>query len=164
MAGPIERAKNLIQQIDEEHRFDFDAMRNGLMRMLWGYFLKLMIADRAAIFVNAGFDMPSHYEGVFVILATVLFAVQIYSDLAGYTLIAKGAAEVMGYRLVDNFSAPYFAASIREFWHRWHISLSTWFRDYLYIPLGGSRKGKLCQYRNVIVVFLACGLWHGADL
>ncbi len=164
MAGPIERAKNLIQQIDEEHRFDFDAMRNGLMRMLWGYFLKLMIADRAAIFVNAVFDMPSHYEGVFVILATVLFAVQIYSDLAGYTLIAKGAAEVMGYRLVDNFSAPYFAASIREFWHRWHISLSTWFRDYLYIPLGGSRKGKLCQYRNVIVVFLACGLWHGADV
>ncbi|MDE6364619.1 MAG: MBOAT family protein [Lachnospiraceae bacterium] len=162
-AGPIERANSLMQQIDEEHTFDFDAMRNGLLRMLWGYFLKLMIADRAAIFVNAVFDMPSQYEGVFVILAAVLFAVQIYSDLAGYALIAKGAAEVMGFRLTDNFSAPYFSASIGEFWRRWHISLSTWFRDYLYISLGSNRKGKICQYRNVIMVFLAGGLWHGAE-
>lgn len=162
-AGPIERAKSLMQQIHEEHTFDFDAMRNGLLRMLWGYYLKLMIADRAAIFVNAVFDMPSQYEGVFVILAAILFAVQIYSDLAGYALIVQGAAEVMGFRLTDNFSAPYFAASVGEFWQRWHISLSAWFHDYLYIPLGGSSKGKICQYRNVIVVFLAIGIWHGVD-
>ena len=163
ICGPMERAKSLMRQIHEEHVFQFEAMRNGLLSMLWGYFLKLMIADRAAIFVNTVFETPSQYEGVFVVLAAVLFAVQIYSDMMGYSLIAKGAAQVMGFELMDNFAAPYFAASVGAFWQRWHLSLSTWFHDYLYMPLGGSSKGRWCQYRNLMVVFLAVGLWHGAS-
>lgn len=162
VAGPIERSKNLLRQLKKEQHFDYLRMRKGLLIMLWGYFLKLVIADRAAVFVNTVYGDPSLYGGVYLAVATLLFAVQIYCDFAGYSTIARGAALVMGFSLTENFEAPYFAKSVTEFWRRWHISLSGWFRDYLYIPLGGNRKGSFKKYRNLLLVFLASGLWHGA--
>ena len=164
VAGPIERSKNLLRQLNEEHHFSFEQARSGFMLMIWGYFLKLVIADRIALFVQpiyAGRGID--YTGWYLIVATVLFAFQIYCDFAGYSTIAMGAAEIMGFRLTDNFNAPYFSQSVSEFWRRWHISLSSWFRDYLYIPLGGSRKGTLRKYFNLMIVFLVSGLWHGAS-
>jgi D-alanyl-lipoteichoic acid acyltransferase DltB (MBOAT superfamily) len=133
--------------------------------MLWGFFQKLVIADRAAIFVNTVYNDPAKYNhyGFVSILATVLFAFQIYCDFASYSDIARGAAEVMGFSLMKNFNTPYFSQSVAEFWRRWHISLSTWFRDYLYIPLGGNRKGTLRKYINLMIVFCVSGLWHGAS-
>lgn len=163
VAGPIERSKNLLKQVEEEHSFDYMRLRKGLLIMLWGYFLKLVIADRAAIFVNAVYGNYAAYDGLYIAAATLLFAVQIYCDFAGYSTIAQGAALVLGFRLMENFEAPYFAGSVAEFWRRWHISLSGWFRDYLYIPLGGNRKGKLRKKLNLMVVFLVSGLWHGAS-
>ncbi len=163
VAGPIERSKNLLSQIHENHSFDYDRARSGLVLMLWGLFLKLVIADRAAIVVNQVFNHYDWYAGLYLAVAAILFAIQIYCDFGSYSLIAIGAAEVMGFKLMDNFRQPYFSTSIEEFWRRWHISLSTWFRDYLYIPLGGNRRGTLRKYFNVIVVFLASGLWHGAN-
>ena len=163
VAGPIERSKNLLLQVNEEHHFDYFRVRRGLFVMLWGYFLKLVIADRAAILVNTVYDSLSLFDGAHIALATVCFAVQIYCDFASYSLIAIGAAEVMGFRLMQNFKRPYFAVSIADFWRRWHISLSTWFRDYLYIPLGGNRKGRIRKYINLMIVFLVSGLWHGAS-
>lgn len=162
VAGPIERSKNLLSQVNQAHRFDYDKMREGLLIMLWGYFLKLVVADRVAIIVNTVYGDYTQYGGVYIIVASVLFAVQIYCDFAGYSTIAIGAAEILGFQLMENFDCPYFSLSIGEFWRRWHISLSSWFRDYLYIPLGGNRKGKLIKYRNLIIVFLVSGLWHGA--
>ena len=163
VAGPIERSKTLLSQIEEEHKFDYTRMLRGLLLMLWGYFLKLVIADRIALFVDTVFGDYGSYSGLIIMLAAILFAFQIYCDFAGYSTIAAGAAEVMGFHLMDNFNCPYFSKSIREFWRRWHISLSTWFRDYLYIPLGGSRKGLQRTLINIFVVFLASGLWHGAN-
>lgn len=163
VAGPIERSKNLLSQVNAEHRFDYFRVRKGLFIMLWGFFLKLVIADRAAILVNTVYDNMSAFTGAQIALATVCFAIQIYCDFASYSTIAIGAAEVMGFNLMQNFKRPYFATSIADFWHRWHISLSSWFRDYLYIPLGGSRKGKVRKYLNVMIVFLTSGLWHGAS-
>ncbi len=163
VAGPIERSKNLLKQVSEKHTFDYERMRKGLLIMLWGYFLKLVVADRAAIFVNAVYGDYASYGGVYIVVATLLFAVQIYCDFAGYSTIARGAALVMGFRLMENFEAPYFAGSVVEFWRRWHISLSGWFRDYLYIPLGGNRKGKWRKQLNTMIVFLVSGLWHGAS-
>lgn len=163
VAGPIERSKNLLKQVSEKHTFDYDRMRKGLLIMLWGYFLKLVVADRAAIFVNAVYGDYVSYGGIYIVVATILFAVQIYCDFAGYSTIARGAALIMGFRLMENFEAPYFAKSVAEFWRRWHISLSGWFRDYLYIPLGGNRKGKLRKQLNTMIVFLVSGLWHGAS-
>lgn len=162
VAGPIERSKNLLSQVNETHRFDYDKMREGLLIMLWGYFLKLVVADRVAIVVNTVYGDPAQYGGAYIAVASVLFAVQIYCDFAGYSTIAIGAAKILGFQLMENFDCPYFALSIGEFWRRWHISLSSWFRDYLYIPLGGNRKGKLIKYRNLMIVFLVSGLWHGA--
>ena len=162
VAGPIERSKNLLEQLKTGQRFDYMRMRKGLLIMLWGYFLKLVIADRAAIFVNAVYSDTVLYGGLYLLVAVFLFAVQIYCDFAGYSTIARGAALVMGFRLTENFEAPYFAKSVAEFWRRWHISLSGWFRDYLYIPLGGNRKGTFRKYLNLMLVFLASGLWHGA--
>lgn len=162
VAGPIERSKNLLRQVNETHSFDFERMREGLLIMLWGYFLKLVIADRAAIIVDTVYGNYAEYGGVYLIVASVLFAVQIYCDFAGYSIIAMGAARVLGFALMDNFNCPYLSRSIGEFWRRWHISLSTWFRDYLYIPLGGNRKGVLRKYVNLLIVFLVSGLWHGA--
>ncbi|MCR4718082.1 MAG: MBOAT family protein [Firmicutes bacterium] len=163
VAGPIERSKNLLSQVNEEHYFDYLRVRRGLLVMLWGYFLKLVIADRAAILVNTVYDNLTSFNGVHIAIATACFAVQIYCDFASYSLIAIGAAEVMGFRLMQNFRRPYFAISIADFWRRWHISLSTWFRDYLYIPLGGNRKGTVRKYLNLMIVFLVSGLWHGAS-
>lgn len=163
VAGPIERSKNLLVQISERHSFDYERVKSGLLLMLWGLFLKLVIADRIAILVNQVYGQYTYYLGLQVVVATLFFGIQIYCDFNSYSLIAKGAAEVMGFRLMDNFKQPYFSRSIQEFWQRWHISLSTWFRDYLYIPLGGNRKGTWRKYANIMIVFLVSGLWHGAN-
>lgn len=164
VAGPIERSKNLLVQINEKHKFDFISARNGFIIMLWGYFLKIVLADRMAIFVNTVYGDYVTYQGSYLIIATILFAFQIYCDFNGYTMIARGAAMIMGFRLMENFDAPYLSSSVSEFWRRWHISLTSWFKDYLYIPLGGSRRGTLRKYINKMIVFLISGLWHGASL
>lgn len=163
VAGPIERSKNLLKQINEEHRFSYERMCDGLMLMVWGYFMKLVIADRIAIFVDNAYSTKVLYDGRYLLLASVLFAFQIYCDFAGYSTIAIGAAKVLGFDLMENFDCPYFSETVAEFWRRWHISLSSWFRDYLYIPLGGNRKGKFRKYLNTMIVFLVSGLWHGAN-
>lgn len=166
VAGPIERSENLLKQVREVHLiklWNFERISSGLILMLWGYFQKVVIADRASIFVDAVYSEYWMYGSVELIMATVLFALQIYCDFASYSLIAIGAAKVMGFDLMENFNAPYFAVSIKDFWRRWHISLSTWFRDYLYIPLGGSRKGKIKKYGNLMLTFLVSGFWHGAS-
>lgn len=163
VAGPIERSKNLLGQLYEHHTFDPERARDGLLLMLWGMLEKIVIADRVSFLVTYVYDNYATLPGSAVILATVLFAVQIYCDFAGYSDIAIGAAQVLGFRLMENFRRPYLARSAAEFWHRWHISLSTWFRDYLYIPLGGNRKGTVRKYVNVMITFLASGLWHGAS-
>lgn len=163
VAGPIERSKNLLVQISQKHTFSYERMRDGLLLMLFGYFLKMVIADRAAILVNFVFENYEAYSGLEIAIAAFFFAVQIYGDFAGYSSIAIGAAWIMGFKLMQNFNHPYFALNIQDFWRRWHISLSTWFRDYVYIPLGGSRCSKLKKYRNIAIVFLTSGLWHGAN-
>lgn len=163
VAGPIERSKNLLKQVAEQHRFDYEKCREGFLLMLWGFFLKLVIADRAAIIVNTVYNDYGSYPGMYLVVATVLFAFQIYCDFAGYSTIAMGAAKIMGFELMENFDCPYFAKSVSEFWRRWHISLSSWFRDYLYIPLGGNRKGTARKYLNMMIVFLTSGMWHGAQ-
>lgn len=163
VAGPIERSKNLLTQIDNLGHRRYENLSKGLLYILWGFFLKLVIADRAAIFVNQVFDSYQGYSYIFLCYAALLFAVQIYCDFCSYSIIAKGSAKILGYDLMDNFKAPYLSASITEFWRRWHISLSTWFKDYLYIPLGGNRKGAFRKHLNVLIVFLVSGLWHGAN-
>ena len=163
VAGPIERSKNLLGQMYERHVFDPDRVRDGLLLMLWGMFEKIVIADRLAMLVDYVYANYPDLPGSAAVLATVLFAVQIYCDFGGYSHIAIGAAQVMGFTLMENFRRPYLARSAAEFWRRWHISLSTWFRDYLYIPLGGNRRGKARKYWNTMVTFLTSGLWHGAS-
>ena len=164
VAGPIERSKNLLKQLSFDNRFDYDSARNGFVIMLWGYFLKLVLADRIAIFVDTIYNDPSLYQGWYIVVATFLFGIQIYCDFYGYSTIAMGAAQILGIRLMENFHAPYLATSVAEFWRDWHISLTSWFKDYLYIPLGGSRHGTLRKYTNKMIVFLVSGLWHGASL
>jgi alginate O-acetyltransferase complex protein AlgI len=163
VAGPIERPQNLIHQFYEHHAFDYRRVTDGLKLMLWGFFKKIVIADRLAELVNQVYDHPHQYTGIPLIIATYFFAFQIYCDFSGYSDIAIGAAQVMGFKLMDNFNRPYFSKSIAEFWKRWHISLSTWFKDYLYIPLGGNRVSVPRWYFNLFVVFLISGLWHGAS-
>ena len=163
VAGPIERSGNLIKQLRESHKFDGNKVRDGLIIMLYGYFMKLVIADRIAVFVDSVYANYEEYRGWYIIVATILFGIQIYCDFNGYTLIARGAAKIMGFELMENFDAPYLASTVSEFWKRWHISLTSWFRDYLYIPLGGNRCGKLRKYINIIIVFGISGLWHGAN-
>lgn len=163
VAGPIERSKNLLHQVSERHTFEPDQVRGGLLLMLWGMAEKIVIADRVSYLVTYVYDNYAALPGAATVLATLLFAVQIYCDFAGYSDIAIGAAQVMGFSLMDNFRQPYLAKSVAEFWHRWHISLSTWFRDYLYIPLGGNRKGTVRKYVNTMITFLTSGLWHGAS-
>jgi len=163
VAGPIERSTNLLSQLEEPKKFSFERMRSGLLLMLWGFFQKLVISDRAAILVDAVYNQYQAYTGWTLVVATVLFAVQIYCDFGGYSAIAIGAAEVLGIDLMQNFRQPYFATSIGDFWRRWHISLSTWFRDYLYFPMGGSRCGWLRRNFNLMVTFLVSGAWHGAS-
>lgn len=162
VAGPIERSKNLLSQITEVHTFDFNRMKSGLVLMLWGYFQKLVIADRIAIYVDTVYKDYGTYGGYYLIVAVILFSFQIYCDFAGYSTIAIGAARVMGFRLMENFRCPFLFQSTAQLWRGWHISLTSWFKDYLYIPLGGSRKGKLRKYLNIMIVFLVSGLWHGA--
>ncbi len=163
VAGPIERSKNLLKQIGTYNVFSYDNFRRGLLIMLWGYFQKIVIADRIALLVDTVYNNVGSYEGSYYLLASVLFAIQIYCDFSGYSLIAAGAAKVMGFELMENFNCPYYAKSVAEFWRRWHISLTSWFRDYLYIPLGGNRKGTVRKYLNILLVFLVSGLWHGAQ-
>lgn len=162
VAGPIERSKNLLEQVSEKHYFDSKRVKDGLLLMMWGGFQKIVIADRIAIVVNTIFNGFPKYNGMYIIIAAVLFAFQIYCDFSGYSIIAIGAAKVMGFKLMENFNSPYMSMNVSEFWRRWHISLSSWFRDYLYIPLGGNRKGKIRKYINIMIVFLVSGLWHGA--
>ncbi|MBL4653924.1 MAG: MBOAT family protein, partial [Flavobacteriales bacterium] len=163
VAGPIERSTHLIPQFHQNHTFDYKRVVDGLRLMLWGFFKKIVIADRLAVYVNQVYNHPGWYDGFTVIFATVFFAFQIYCDFSGYSDIAIGSARIMGYDLMDNFNRPYFSKSIREFWSRWHISLSTWFRDYLYIPLGGNRVVKWRWHYNLFITFLISGLWHGAN-
>ena len=166
VAGPIERSENLLPQIDNIENIKLwsaERITSGAILMLWGLFMKMVIADRVAILVDIVFDSFINYGSVELICAAIGFSIQIYCDFASYSLIAIGAAKIMGITLMENFNTPYFAISIRDFWSRWHISLTTWFRDYLYIPLGGNRKGKLRRAINILIVFLVSGLWHGAN-
>lgn len=170
VAGPIERSGNLLGQLRQvsdkklsEGPWSFEKATRGLLLMLWGFFMKMVIADRAAVLVNQVFGIYYMFSGVALTLAIVLFAVQIYCDFASYSVIAMGAAKVLGIDLMTNFEAPFFSRSIGEFWRRWHVSLSSWFRDYLYIPLGGGRCSKPRKYFNNMVTFVVSGLWHGAS-
>lgn len=164
VAGPIERASHLLPQFHKTYRFDYAKVKSGLLLMGFGLFKKMVIADRAAILVNQVYSNPSEHAGHEIVLATILFAFQIYCDFSGYSDIAIGAARTMGFDLMKNFDSPYFSKSVTEFWRRWHTSLSTWFRDYVYIPLGGNRKGKYRTYANLFTVFVVSGLWHGAAM
>lgn len=162
VAGPIERPQNMLWQFHKEHKFDAKRAADGLKLMAWGFFKKLVIADNLAIVVNAAYKNPNAVSGLSLLLATYFFAFQIYCDFSGYTDIARGASRIMGIELMQNFKLPYFSKTISEFWRRWHISLSSWFSDYVYISLGGSRCVKWKWHRNLIIVFLLSGLWHGA--
>lgn len=163
VAGPIERSTNLLQQFKYKHTFDYDETMQGLRIMAWGYFLKLALADNCGNYVDAVYNNLYFHNGGSYLLATFLFSLQIYGDFAGYTFIAIGAARVMGFHLMDNFRRPYFSVTVSEFWRRWHISFSSWLKDYIYIPLGGSRAGTVRAYVNVIITFTISGLWHGAN-
>lgn len=163
VAGPIERPQNILPQMHSKHEFDYYRVVSGLRLMLWGFFKKLVVADRLAIYVNSVYGHPDLHNGTSVAVATLFFSIQVYCDFSGYSDIAIGCARIMGYDLMINFKRPYFAKSISEFWSRWHISLSTWFRDYLYIPLGGNRVSKIRWYVNLMIVFFVSGIWHGAN-
>jgi D-alanyl-lipoteichoic acid acyltransferase DltB (MBOAT superfamily) len=164
VAGPIERSERLLPQLKKKQVFDYNRTMQALLRMAWGFFKKIVIADRVGVLVNTVYGDVSAYTGIHLIIATFFFAIQIYCDFSAYSDIAIGTANIMGHELMENFKMPYFSQSIGEFWSRWHISLSTWFKDYLYIPLGGNRVShKWKYYRNLLIVFLVSGLWHGAN-
>ena len=163
VAGPIERATHLVPQFRKDYSFDYERVVSGLRLMLWGFFKKVVIADRLALVVNQVYNFPEEQNGLTYLIATYFFAFQIYCDFSGYSDIAIGTARIMGYDLMENFRQPYLSKSIKEFWSRWHISLSTWFRDYVYIPLGGNRRVKWRWYYNLFITFLISGLWHGAN-
>ncbi len=162
-SGPIERAGHMFRQFREPHDFSYDKMRDGLLQMMWGYFMKMIIADRCAILVSAIYADPVKYAGTATLVASILYTFEIYCDFGGYSNIAIGCAKVLGFDLMKNFDAPYLSGNVQEFWRRWHISLSSWFKDYLYIPLGGNRKGTVRKYINILIVFILSGLWHGAN-
>ena len=163
VAGPIERPQNILPQFHQKQYFDYNRVVSGLQLMAWGLFKKVVIADRLALLVNEVYNTPTHYQGLPLLVATVFFSVQIYCDFAGYSDIALGSARVMGFDLMTNFSRPYFSRSLPEFWRRWHISLSTWFKDYVYLPLGGNRVALPRACFNLFFVFIISGLWHGAS-
>lgn len=163
VAGPIERATNLLPQFYKERKFDYSKAVDGMRQILWGLFKKVVIADNCAVFVNFIFDNSSELSGSSLALGAILFSFQIYCDFSGYSDIAIGTSRLFGFNLKQNFAFPYFSRDIAEFWRRWHISLSTWFRDYLYIPLGGSRGGLLNKVRNTLIIFVVSGFWHGAN-
>lgn len=163
VAGPIERATNLLPQFASMREFNYDAAVDGLRQILWGMFKKIVIADNCARYVNIIFADHLHYSGSTLLLGSLFFAFQIYSDFSGYSDIAIGTSRLFGFNLMRNFAYPYFSRDIAEFWRRWHISLSTWFRDYLYIPLGGSRGSRWTVIRNILIIFIVSGFWHGAN-
>jgi alginate O-acetyltransferase complex protein AlgI len=163
VAGPIERPQNILHQLHERKSFKYENIANGMKLMAWGMFKKVVVADRLAIYVNQVFDNNASYEGIPVIIACIFFALQIYFDFSGYSDIALGSAKTLGFDLMLNFNKPYFSLSVAEFWSRWHISLSTWFKDYLYIPLGGNRASYGRTVLNRFFVFAISGLWHGAN-
>lgn len=163
VAGPIERPGNLIHQFYEKHSFDYPRVVDGLKLMVWGFFKKVVIADKLAIVVTKVYSDPTQYTGLPLVAAAISFAIQVYCDFSGYSDIAIGSAQVMGFKLMDNFNRPLFSASVPEFWRRWHISLMGWFRDYVYIPMGGNRVGKGRWYFNIFFTFTLSGLWHGAN-
>ncbi len=163
VAGPIERATNLLPQFYKKRKFEYKEAVDGLRQILWGLFKKMVIADNCAKIVNNVFDNYTELSSIPLIIGAVSFALQIYGDFSGYSDIAIGTSRLFGFRLMKNFAFPYFSRDIGEFWRRWHISLSTWFRDYLYIPLGGSRVKKSKQIRNIFIIFLFSGFWHGAN-
>lgn len=162
-AGPIGRAKDLIPQFKEKRAFRYDKVSAGVKMMLWGYFMKLCIADQLCVYVDAVFNNIPHHNGTTIAFASLLFTIQIYCDFAGYSLIAIGTAKTMGIDLMENFHRPYFSTSMKEFWKRWHISLSSWFMEYLYFPLGGNRVPYWRNLTNLMIVFLVSGIWHGAN-
>jgi D-alanyl-lipoteichoic acid acyltransferase DltB (MBOAT superfamily) len=163
MAGPIERATNLLPQIYAKRTFDYEQATDGMRQILWGLFKKVVIADNCAVYVNQVFDAPATQSGSTLLVGAVLFAFQIYGDFSGYSDMAIGIGKLLGFKFLNNFRFPYFSRDIAEFWRRWHISLNTWFRDYLYIPLGGSRGSKAMIIRNTFAIFLVSGFWHGAN-
>jgi D-alanyl-lipoteichoic acid acyltransferase DltB (MBOAT superfamily) len=163
VAGPIERPYELLPQFHREPKVTYEGVRAGMVQALWGLFKKMVLADNVADFVKLIYGTPRHYSGAALVLATLLFSIQIYCDFSGYTDIALGLARMMGYELRINFMQPYFSRSVGEFWRRWHISLSTWFRDYVYIPLGGNRVKLSRHYANLMITFVISGLWHGAN-
>ncbi|MBE6887277.1 MAG: MBOAT family protein [Ruminococcaceae bacterium] len=163
VAGPIERSKNLLPQFKQYSKFDYARVREGLVLMAWGFFKKMVIADGVASFVTLVYNTPSNYGGLQLVIATILFAFQVYCDFGGYSDIAIGCAKVLGFKLMRNFNKPYFSTTLQGYWRRWHVSLSSWFSDYVYIPLGGSRKGTVRTYINLLITFLVSGLWHGAN-
>lgn len=163
VAGPIERSTHLIPQLETKHYFDWERFKSGTALLIWGFFKKIVIADYLSVFVNSFYEHPHDQPALHAILATYFFAFQIYCDFSGYTDIALGSARIMGFDLSQNFLNPYFSKSFKEFWQRWHITLMTWFKDYLYIPLGGSRAGVLRWVLNISLVFFLSGLWHGAN-
>jgi len=163
VAGPIERPQNLLHQFRETHKFNFEQVKSGLMQMAFGFFKKVVIADRLAMVVDYCYNKPGAQNGTTLLIATIFYTFQIYCDFSGYSDIAIGISRIMGFKLMDNFNTPYFSQSISEFWKRWHISLSTWFKDYLYITLGGNRVSIPKWYFNLFIVFVVSGLWHGAN-
>ena len=163
VAGPIERPQNVLHQFHTKFKYDWEKVKSGLMMMAWGLFKKVVIADRLAMMVDFAYKNPAEHTGSTLLVATFFYTFQIYCDFSGYSDIALGSAKVMGFDLMENFRTPYFSTSISEFWRRWHISLSTWFRDYLYIPLGGNRVSEWRRYFNQFFVFMISGLWHGAS-
>jgi alginate O-acetyltransferase complex protein AlgI len=163
VAGPIERATNLLPQFYKKRQFDHEKAVDGMRQILWGLFKKMVIADNCAVYVNAVFANPSDYPASTLLLGAIFFAFQIYGDFSGYSDIAIGTSRLFGFNLMRNFAYPYFSRDIAEFWRRWHISLSTWFRDYVYIPIGGSRVGNWKKIRNVFIIFIVSGFWHGAN-
>ena len=163
VSGPISKASELLPQIKQQHSFNYDRARQGLHLLLWGLFLKVVLADRLGIYVDTVYANYIHYNGITLLTASFFYTFQIYGDFAGYSLMAVGIGKCLGYDLVNNFNRPYLAASITQFWHRWHISLTRWLTLYIYIPLGGSHCSKVRMYWNILVTFLVSGLWHGAN-
>lgn len=163
LSGPISKASSLLPQIKSNRFFDYDKAVQGLKLLLWGFFLKTVLADRLGIYVDTVYNNYQYYSGFTLFITSIFYSFQIYGDFAGYSLMAIGVGRLLGFDLINNFNRPYFSASITEFWRRWHISLSTWLKDYIYIPLGGSRCSKIRSYYNIFITFLVSGIWHGAN-
>lgn len=164
LQGPIPRYEEMEEQLFEGHKFDSSNLMNGIQLIIWGFFLKYMIADKAAVVVNTVFRTPNLFDGTHLLTAAVLYSFQLYTDFLACVTLSQGVSSIFGISLRDNFCHPYFATSIKDFWRRWHMSLSSWLKDYIYIPLGGNRKGMLCKYANLMITFAVSGVWHGASL